>query len=325
MNDSTVSKIAVLTSGGDSPGMNAAIRGVVRQGLKRGIEVIGCRHGYQGLLSNDYTPLTRESVSNIIHLGGSILTSSRCEEFREPQGREKAFKNCRAQGIDALIVIGGNGSSQGAFLLQKETGMKSIVLPGTIDNDIYGSNWSIGFDTAVNTALESVDRIRDTANAMERIFFVEVMGRHCGNIAIHAGVASGADYVVIPEIPTEIDLLCQEIKQDAQTKHTVLIVVSEGDDFGNAHKISQALFEKTGLKSWVTNLGHVQRGGSPTSRDRFFATATAVAAVNDLAEGKGGTLMGVAQNSLVRVPLEKAANKKKSLDHSFLKLLDLQH
>lgn len=318
-------KMAVLASGGDSPGMNACIRAVTRRALQEGIEVWGAMRGYQGLLDKNFRRLERASVSSIINLGGSILVSSRCDEFRTPQGRKKAADNCRALGIEHLVAIGGNGTMTGAHLLAQETGLKVIGLPGTIDNDIYGTDHTIGFDTATNTALEAIDRIRDTASAMERVFFIEVMGRDCGNIAIYAGVAGGADYVAIPEIPTDIAALCEKIKRGFSIgKSSNIVVVAEGDASGGADPLSQQVLQRTGIKSWVCKLGHIQRGGSPTAYDRFFATAVGIAAVEDLMRGASGYMIGFHDNQLNRTPLIETYSRKKPFNDELYRLLKLQ-
>ncbi len=320
-----VKKIAVLTSGGDSPGMNAAVRAVTRRALKLGIEVMGSKRGYRGLLDDDLIPLNRGDVSNIIQAGGSILISSRCEEFYTPEGRAEAFKNCKKRNIDALIVIGGNGSMKGAHLLQAETGLKIVGLPGTIDNDLYGTEWTIGFDTAVNTALDAIDKIRDTASAMERTFFIEVMGRHCGNIALHAGVAGGADYVAIPEKTTHIEKLCDLLRHGMQIgKRTNIVVVAEGDDVGGAQALADKVRQCSGIKSWVCKLGHIQRGGSPTARDRFLATLLGMTAVEDLQQGKTGHVLGIWKNAVSRTPLKDVAEKSKPFNEEIYSMLGLQ-
>ncbi len=319
-----IDKIAVITSGGDAPGMNACIRAVVRMALKKGIQVYGYWRGFEGIIRNDYIPLKRFNVSNIIQAGGSILISSRSEEFRTPEGRKKAAANMLGQGIKGLVVIGGNGSLTGAHLLNQETDIRVVGIPGTIDRDIYGTEQTIGFDTAVNTALEAIDRIRDTASAMERVFIVEVMGRDSGDIALYAGVAGGADAVLVPEIKTDIDKLISEIQEGLEVgKKTNLIVVAEGDESGGAIALSELFKQRAGLKSWVCILGHIQRGGRPTVRDRYYATAFGVAAVEALADGISGVMLGWdVGGGITHVPLKETYSNKKVYNHEIKRLLE---
>ncbi len=319
-----INKIALITSGGDAPGMNACTRAVVRTALKYGMEVLGYWRGYHGLVTGDYVTLKRFAVSNIIQTGGSILISSRSKEFMTPEGRQKAAENLSEQGVQGLIVIGGNGSLTGAHLLNQETDIKVVGIPGTIDRDIYGTEQTIGFDTAVNTALDAIDRIRDTASAMERVFIIEVMGRDCGEIALYAGVAGGADAVLVPEISTDIDKLIAEIKAGFEIgKKTNVIVVTEGDDSGGALKLSEILKSKGGIKSWVCILGHIQRGGKPSARDRYYATAFGVAAVEALADGIAGVMIGWDKGGGIKhVPLNKTYSNKKQYNAEIRKLLE---
>jgi 6-phosphofructokinase 1 len=317
-------KAAIITSGGDAPGMNACIRAVVRTGLKKGIKVFGYRRGYQGLIADDFSVLERSDVSNIVQTGGSILTSSRSEEFMTPGGRQKAAENLTKRDIQGLIVIGGNGSLTGAHLLSQETDIKVIGIPGTIDRDIYGTEQTIGFDTAVNTALDAIDRIRDTASAMERVFIIEVMGRDSGDIALYAGVGGGADAVLVPEISTDIDRLISEIKAGLDIgKKTNMIVVAEGDDSGGALELSEILKSRGGIMSWVCILGHIQRGGRPTARDRYHATAFGAAAIETLADGISGVMVGWGRGGGIdHVPLIKTYSNKKVYDAEIRKLLE---
>lgn len=319
----SVKRIAIITSGGDAPGMNACIRAVVRAALKKNIEVYGYWRGYQGLIADDFVPLKRFAVSNIVQTGGSILISSRSEEFMTPEGRKKAGDNLRKRGVDGLIVIGGNGSLTGAHLLTQETDINVIGIPGTIDRDIYGTEQTIGFDTAVNTALDAIDRIRDTASAMERVFLIEVMGRHCGDIALLAGVSGGADAVLVPEIKTDIDELINEIKAGLEVgKKTNLLVVAEGDDSGGALKLSKTLMERGGIKSWVSILGHVQRGGRPTARDRYYATLFGVSATEAIADGISGVMIGYDGQQVQHVPLKETYSNKKVYNEDIKRLLE---
>jgi len=317
-------KICVLTSGGDAPGMNACVRAVVKSGEKRGLTVYGAQRGYQGLIENDFIELKRSSVSNIIQQGGSIVISSRSEDFFKEEGRKTAADNLNSLGIEGLIVIGGNGSMTGAYKMMLENGTRIVGIPGTIDRDIWGTEETIGFNTAVNTALEAIDRVRDTAAAMERVFIIEVMGRHCGEIALISGIGGGADAVLIPETRTDIDELIHSIQEGIKLgKKTNLIVVAEGDDFGGAYKVSEALKEKAGIKSWVVILGHVQRGGTPTAIDRYFASVFGVAAVDAMVEGISGVMVGWQKDEVKYVPLKDTFSNKKQFDPHDQELLEL--
>jgi 6-phosphofructokinase 1 len=319
----SVKRIGIITSGGDAPGMNACIRAVVRTALKKDMEIYGYWRGYQGLITDDFIPLRRFAVSNIIQTGGSILISSRSEEFMTPEGRKKACDNLEKRGVKGLIVIGGNGSLTGAHLLNQESDIKVIGIPGTIDRDIYGTEQTIGFDSAVNTALDAIDRIRDTASAMERVFLIEVMGRYCGDIALLAGVAGGADAVLVPEIKTDIDQLINDIKAGLEVgKKTNLLVVAEGDDSGGALALSKILKERGGIKSWVSILGHIQRGGRPTARDRYFATLFGIAASDALADGISGVMIGYDGKDVTHVPLKETFSNKKVYNAETKRLLE---
>jgi 6-phosphofructokinase 1 len=283
--------------------MNAAIRAVVRTGLELDCEVIGIRRGYSGLLQRDFQPLDRGSVSNIIQTGGSMLISSRCPEFRTTEGRAEAARSITEAGIDGIVAIGGDGTMSGAHKLMEEWGVPIIGLPGTIDNDIPGTSATIGFDTAVNTALEAIDRIRDTASVMERIFLVEVMGRYCGQIALMAGIPGGAEGVVIPERETDLERIAARIEEGfAMGRRTNIIVVAEGDDKGGAEILARRLADEYGIESRTCILGHIQRGGSPTARDRYLATILGAAAARLLVAGESGFLLGWRQEEIVRVP-----------------------
>jgi 6-phosphofructokinase 1 len=312
-----MNRIGVLSSGGDAPGMNAAIRAVVRSAIKSGLEVFGIRRGYQGAIDDDIIPLNHRSVSNIIQTGGSILISSRCDAFNHPEGRETAVRHLKSRGLEGLVVIGGNGSLTGAHYLFEETGFPVIGLPGTIDRDIYGTEVTIGYDTAVNTALDAIDKIRDTASAMERVFLVEVMGRHCGDLALIAGVAGGAEAVLVPEIETDYDRLIREVQAGfAAGKRTNLIVVAEGDTCRGAMNLQDELERRAGIKSWVCILGHTQRGGNPTAADRFLATALGVSAVAAMKAGKKGIMIGWHNDEVCEVPLTDVVNNRKPFNGS---------
>ncbi|MBI3871578.1 MAG: 6-phosphofructokinase [candidate division Zixibacteria bacterium] len=301
-----MNRIGVLTSGGDAPGMNAAIRAVVRTAIKTGLEIFGIRRGYQGIIDDDMVRMDHRSVSNIIQTGGSILVSSRCDAFMQPDGRQTALRHLKSRGLEGLIAIGGNGTLAGAHAFYSETQFPIVGVPGTIDRDVNGTESTIGYDTAVNTALDAIDKIRDTASAMERVFIVEVMGRHCGDIALMAGVSGGAEAVLVPEIATDYDRLIREIQSGfAAGKRTNLIVVAEGDDSGGGLNLQKELEKRAGLKSWVCILGHTQRGGSPSAADRFLATALGVCSVQALIAGRFGIMVGWRNDRLCESPLDQ--------------------
>lgn len=302
-------KIAVFTSGGDAPGMNACIRAVVRAGLYYNIEVVGIRRGYKGMIAGDFEPMEATSVSYILHRGGTILGSARSEAFRTPEGRATAYANLKAAGIEGIVAIGGDGTFTGAHVFMEEYPDIAIVgTPGTIDNDLYGTDFTIGYDTAINTAMEAIDKIKDTADAHDRLFFVEVMGRDVGFIAARAGIAAGAKAILIPESRTDIDDLVRLLKNNADKKKlSNIVVVAEGDDAGGAVEIAQKVKERTDqFDIRVTVLGHMQRGGSPTCMDRVLASRLGVAAVEALREGKKGIMLGQLHRDVSEVPFEKA-------------------
>jgi 6-phosphofructokinase 1 len=284
-----VTKIGVLTSGGDSPGMNAAIRAVIRTGTYHGLEMFGIMRGYQGMYEGDIHKMESRSVANIIQRGGTILKTSRCKEFFEPAGRKKAYASLKKHGINGLVIIGGDGSFKGAQLFSNEFDIPCIGLPGTIDKDIAGSDFTIGFDTAVNTAVEAIDKIRDTADAHDRLFVIEVMGRDAGYIALHSGIATGSENILIPERKTVVEELIQQMQEKERRKKLVnLIVVAEGDDFGGANEVARIIKEKVPkMEVRVCILGHIQRGGNPTCIDRLIASRMGYAAVEALIEPGG--------------------------------------
>ncbi|MGH1338048.1 MAG: 6-phosphofructokinase [Aureispira sp.] len=302
-------KIAVFTSGGDSPGMNACIRAVVRAAIYYKIEVVGIRRGYKGMINNDFIPMNSKSVSYILHKGGTILGSARSEEFKTVAGRKKAYNNLKKHGIEGLVAIGGDGTFTGAEIFMEEYPDIAIVgTPGTIDNDLYGTDFTIGYDTAINTAMEAIDKIKDTADSHDRLFFVEVMGRDVGFIAARAGIAAGAKAILVPESKTNIDELVQQLLDNATKKKlSNIVVVAEGDDEGGAMEISKKIKAKTDLFDIrVTVLGHMQRGGSPTCMDRVLASRVGVAAVQALKDGKKGIMLGQLHRSISETPFEKA-------------------
>ncbi|MDD4293720.1 MAG: 6-phosphofructokinase, partial [Bacteroidales bacterium] len=299
-----IRRIGVLTSGGDSPGMNAAIRAVVRTAIYNNLEVVGIMRGYSGLLSKQFMSMQSHSVSKIISQGGTMLKSSRCPEFKNPEVRKVAYENLQESCIDALVVIGGDGSFRGANLLFKEFGLPVVGVPGTIDNDIYGTDFTIGFDTAINTAVSAVDKLRDTADSHNLIFFVEVMGRDAGFIALNTSIATGAEATLVPEIHTDIDKLCSYMELDRRkNKTSSIIIVAEGEDGGGAIGVAQKVKERLpNYEARVTTLGHIQRGGSPSCNDRVLASLLGHEAVNALISGRSGVMIGQMQNQVVFTP-----------------------
>lgn len=321
---SEVTHIGVLTSGGDAPGMNAAIRAAVRTAIVNGIRVTGILRGYTGLLDGEFERLQARSVSNIVQRGGTVLKTSRCEEFLEPRGRVKAAEQMAAAGIDALVGIGGDGTFRGLRDLTVEQRVRCVGVPGTIDNDIYGTDFTIGFDTAVNTALESIDKIRDTAASHDRVFFIEVMGRHCGAIALEVAIAGGAEAVIIPEVPADMDRLCDVLVEGRRGgKTSFIIVVAEGAYPGGAHVVSDLVSGRLGIEGRVSVLGHVQRGGSPTASDRALASRMGRSAVEALLEGARDVMVGVHCGEMVLVPLEDTSGKQKEVDLDLLRLAEI--
>ena len=318
-------KIGVLTSGGDAPGMNACIRAIVRCGISsHKLEVIGIRRGYCGLLERDFVKLTPRSVANIIQRGGTFLETARCEEMKTAEGLKKAVANLQQEGIEGLITIGGNGTFRGAVALAEEGDIKVIGIPGTIDNDVYGTDYAIGFDTAVNTALGAIDKIRDTAGSLQRPFFIEVMGRNRGFIALNVGIAGGAEDILIPETETKIEELCLDIKRNFRRgKKSSIVVVAEGDDAGGVFRVAQQVWERLRLEYRICVLGHIQRGGSPTARDRILASNLGAAAVDALASGKTGYMVGEVKGEIAFTPLRETWEKRKELDKNLLQLIKI--
>ena len=314
-------KIGVLTSGGDAPGMNASVRAVVRRAVTMGLEVVGVRRGYAGLLSNDVMPMNVSSVGDIITRGGTILQTARCLEMYEPEGQRKAFEKARELCIDGLVVIGGDGSFRGALRLT-ELGLPCIGVPGTIDNDIYGTDYTIGFDTAVNTALEAIRKIRDTATSHNRTFVLEVMGRNSGWIALASGLAGGAESILIPEYPTPIETVIARLLRGAERgkKHS-LIIVAEGA--GEGFKIGEQIKAATSFDTRVTVLGHIQRGGSPTAADAMLASRLGAAAVQALTQGQAGQFVGIINNDVAFQPLENVLGKSKAVSRELFDLAEV--
>ncbi len=315
-----INNIAVLTSGGDAPGMNAAIRAVVRTALYHGKRVFGVYRGYEGMIENDIIELSTSSVKHILALGGTFLKSARSQEFRTPEGRAKAAKNLRDRNIDALIVIGGDGSFTGALKLAEEHDIKVIGVPGTIDNDLFGTDYTIGYDTATNTAIESVDKIRDTASSHNRLFLVEVMGRDTGYIAASTGLATGALSIILPEKKNTYNELFKDLRSaQANKKTSNIIMVAEGNHLGDIFDIASAVrkeFPSIDVK--VTTLGHTQRGGSPSTNDRVLASVLGHYAIKGLIEGQEKVMSGMINQKVVFTPLSDAITKTTELDYEML-------
>jgi len=320
-----VSKIGVLTSGGDAPGMNAAIRAVVRTGLYYGLEMFGIMRGYQGLIEDDIYKMESRSVANIIQRGGTVLKTARCKEFYDYEGRKKGYENLKRRNIDGLVIIGGDGSFRGAVKFGEEFDIPCIGLAGTIDKDINGTDFTIGFDTAVNTAVEAIDKVRDTMDAHDRIFIIEVMGRDAGYIALHSGIATGAENILIPERKTNIhDIVDSLLEKERRKKLVNLIVVAEGDEFGGADKVQQVLKEKLpNAEIRVCILGHIQRGGSPSCLDRLIASRMGFHAVECLLEGKHNVFVGIVNNKMHYIPLEDAVKNKGKISDEWLRIVKI--
>jgi 6-phosphofructokinase 1 len=311
-------RIGVLTSGGDAPGMNAAIRAVVRKGIYHNLEVMGIYNGYSGLISGKMEKLELGSVGDIIHRGGTMLHSARCEEFKTKEGQQKGIEQLKKHGIEGLVVIGGDGSYQGAKALT-EQGYPCVGIPGTIDNDIPGTDFTIGFDTALNTVLDAIDKIRDTASSHERTFIIEVMGRDAGDIALWSGLAGGAETILIPEEKYEmIDITERLRKGNERGKKHSIIIVAEG--VTSANKFAEELKEATNIDTRVSVLGHIQRGGSPTASDRVLASRLGARAVELLMDGKGGRAVGIEKNQLVDYDIIEALSRKHQLNFDMFQL-----
>ncbi|HVB02376.1 MAG TPA: 6-phosphofructokinase [Chitinophagaceae bacterium] len=320
-----VTHIAVLTSGGDAPGMNAAIRAVVRCGIYKQLNVSGVMYGYKGLIAGEIVKLESKSVANIIQRGGTILKTARCLEFFEYEGRKKAYEHLLKMGIEGLVVIGGDGSFKGALQFSQEFNMPCVGLPGTIDKDISGTDFTIGFDTAVNTAVSAIDKIRDTADAHDRLFIIEVMGRDAGYIALHSGIATGAENVLVPERPTQIEEIIASLRANEKRKKLVnLIVVAEGATGAGATEMAKVIKEQVpGLDVRVCILGHIQRGGSPTCLDRLIASRLGFAAVEALIEGKQNCMVGIVNNELHFTPFEKAVKAPGKIDDEWFRIIKI--
>jgi 6-phosphofructokinase 1 len=315
-------KIGVLTSGGDAPGMNAVIRSVCRTALHNTVDCIGIMRGFQGLIENDMKLLPTTAVANILQRGGTMLKTARCQDFFEKEGRAIAAANLKKQGVEALVVIGGDGSFKGAQKLFEEHDIKVIGVPGTIDNDIVGTDYTIGFDTALNTAVSAIDKIKDTAEAHDRIFIVEVMGRDAGYLALSSGISCGAQHIFIPEMQEDFDRFVKEVTDDRKrNKQTNLIIVAEGDEFGGAQKINEYLLDKVpNLQSRVTILGHIQRGGSPSAFDRILASKMGYAAVNALLQNKSGKMIGIQGGKIIELGFGSMSSTQRLLEEDLTEM-----
>lgn len=308
-------RIGVLTSGGDAPGMNAALRAVVRYAIEHGLKVAGIHRGYTGLVTGEVVAMDVTSVSGILHWGGTVLKSSRCAEFRTVEGRATAIATLEREAIDGLITIGGNGTTTGADTLSREWGKPVIGVPSTIDNDLFGTDVTIGFDTAVSVAVEAIDRLRDTAASHDRVFFIEVMGRDAGFVALMAGLAGGAESILLPEVDTSLETLCETLVHGRRRgKSSSIVVVAEGDEAGGAFALARRVREVTGLDYRVCILGHVQRGGSPTPTDRIRASKFGAWAVQALLDGRRGEIVGEHNGQQIFTSLREACTQKKPID-----------
>ena len=326
MKKNKVKKVGFLTSGGDSPGMNAAIRSVVRSCSYHNVDCFGIQQGFQGLINDDMVQMNARSVNNIINKGGTILKSARSLEFRTKAGRKKAFENLIKNNIDSLIVIGGDGSFTGAMIFEDEYKIPIIGIPGTIDNDIFGTSYTIGYDTAINTVIDAIDKIRDTASSHNRLFFVEVMGRDAGHIALNAGIGAGAEEILIPEEDLGLDRLLESLKRSEKSgKSSSIVVVAEGEKSGkNVYEI--AAYVEKNLPYYevrVSVLGHMQRGGTPTCFDRVLASRMGVYAVEKLISGSSNAMVGVINEKMVLTPLKNAIKKNSKIDKNLIKVSDI--
>ena len=319
-------RIGVFTSGGDSPGMNACIRAAVRGAIYHNIEIFGIKHGYNGMISGEIIKMSSHSVSNTIQKGGTILKTARSKEFLTPEGRKKAYEQLSKHNIEGLIAIGGDGTFTGAEVFFNEFGIPTVGCPGTIDNDLYGTDYTIGYDTAVNTALDAIDKIRDTADSHDRVFFIEVMGRDSGYIAIFCGIAGGAEIVMVPETLTSLDTVAETLNQGwNRSKTSSIIVVAEGDEEGNATEIAKKIREKTSDKFdiKVSTLGHIQRGGAPTARDRILASRLGLGAVEGLMKGYKNVMIGVVNEQIAYTPFADAISKSKPIRQELINMVNI--
>lgn len=314
-----------MTSGGDAPGMNAALRAVVRTAIHKGLEVYGVQRGYEGLIDGDFHKMHSYDVSNIIQRGGTILKTARSKRFMERPGRHKAFERLKVAGIEGLVAIGGDGTFSGAMVFEEEFGLPCIGIPGTIDNDLYGTDFTLGFDTAINTALEAIDKIRDTADAHNRLFFVEVMGRDAGFIALSCAIAGGAEAVIIPETKTDMDNLISILETGwYHKKSSAIVIVAEGDTAGGAYEIARQVKDSfTEYDTRVAILGHIQRGGSPSARDRILGSRLGIGAVEGLLAGQRSVMTGLINEEIVYTPFAQATKHHMDISQTMLKLVEI--
>ena len=323
MSEKKVTKIGVLSSGGDAPGMNAAIRAVVRTGIYHELEVFGIMRGYSGMIDDDIMQMQSRSVANIIQRGGTVLKTARCKEFFDYEGRKKAYENLHRRGINGLVIIGGDGSFKGALQFSKEFDIPCIGLPGTIDKDIAGTDFTIGFDTAVNTAVDAIDKIRDTADAHDRLFIIEVMGRDAGYIALYSGIATGAEHILIPERKTDLEDVIASLQEKERRKKLVnMIVVAEGGEAGGADEVSKIIKKRLpSADTRVCILGHIQRGGSPSCIDRLIASRMGYHAIESLIAGRHNVMVGIINNKMHYTPLERAVKAKQRISDEWMKIV----
>lgn len=319
-----IKNIGIFTSGGDSPGMNAAIRAVVRSAIYYGLGVTGIRRGYDGMIKGDLFPMDRKSVSNIIQRGGTILKTARSDQFRTPEGRKIAYENLKKHNVDALVAIGGDGTFRGARVFGEEYNFPVVGLPGTIDNDLCGTDFTIGYDTAINTVIDAVDKIRDTAESHDRLFIVEVMGRDSGLIALRTGIAAGAETILIPETKTDLPAVFEKLEKGRKDKSSKIIMLAENGDAGDAFEVGRLIKEKfPNYDTRVSVLGHIQRGGRPSCMDRVLASRVGVAAVEALMAGHRNEMVGLIHNEIVYTPFEHATKHIAEINPDFLKIVEI--
>ena len=319
-----IKKIAVLTSGGDAPGMNAAIRAVTRTAIYNKLEVVGIKEGYRGMIEKSFVPLWSHDVSDIIQRGGTMLKTARCMEFKTSEGRQIAYNNLREIGVNGVVVIGGDGTFTGARIFNEEFDIPLVGIPGTIDNDLYGTDYTIGYDTALNTVVEAVDKIRDTASAHNRMFFIEVMGAEAGFIALRSGVATGAEAIIIPEVSNEVEKLNQLLESGRRERASNIVIVAEGDKEGGAFKLANRVKESyPNYDVRITVLGHLQRGGNPSAFDRVTASRLGYAAVEALMDDQKSVMVGLQNNEVVLIPFRKAIKLHKSVSRSLLEIAEV--
>ena len=319
-----IKNIGVFTSGGDSPGMNAAIRAVVRSAIYYGLEATGIRRGYDGMIKGDFFPMDRRSVSNIIQRGGTILKTARCEQFRTTEGRKQAYENLKLNKVDALVAIGGDGTFTGAKIFGQEYDFPIIGLPGTIDNDLCGTDFTIGYDTAINTVINAVDKIRDTAESHDRLFIIEVMGRDSGLIALRTGIAAGAEAILIPESKTDLQAVFDRLEKGRKDKKSKIIMLAENGEAGDAFEIGRQIKERfPNYDTRISILGHIQRGGSPTCMDRVLASRVGVASIEGLIAGHRNEMVGLIHNEIAFTPFEYAIKHNTDINPDFLKIVEI--